>query len=361
MSRIAALSTSAPIMFTPAPGVPEGGVGEWYRGAGGLRLRLAFWQPERPARGTVFVSPGRAEPIEKYYELISDLLKRDFFVVVHDWRGQGLSARLLPDRLKCHARSQDEFLDDYQRLLDTFEERAPKPWIMVGHSMGGALNLATLAKGEPRISGGFFTNPMLRVRTGKHSLWSVNFQTNWQVNHGRGTDYVPELFDDPFMHTFEDDALTHDRARYEIWHEQLFGCPHLGVGSPTWGWLQFALKIGEGLIADKAKVLKKLKTPISLVCSGDDNVIAKQPVKAFAKRLGKGQYIEIAGAEHELLIELDSYRSQAMKELDSLLDYVAPTALTHQMRQSHEPEAVDAVVGEQGPPPTYIGFGGTDE
>ncbi|MFT4076313.1 MAG: alpha/beta hydrolase [Asticcacaulis sp.] len=328
MSRIAALSTSAPLMFTPESRVPEGGVGEWYRGAGGLRLRLGFWQPprrdSRSVRGTVFISPGRSEPIEKYYEIIRDLMARGFCVVAHDWRGQGLSARLLPDRLKCHARSADEFLDDYQRLLDTFEDRAPKPWLMLGHSMGAALNLATLAKGEQRISGAFFTNPMLRVKTGKHSLWSVNFQVNWQVNHGRGSEYVPELFDDPFMHTFEDDALTHDRDRYAVWHEQLFACPHLAVGSPTWGWLQFALKLGESLLLDKAKVLKKLKMPISIVCSGDDHVINKQPSRAFTKKLGSGQYIEVAGAEHEVLIEMDEYRVQAMNEFDELANFVAP-------------------------------------
>lgn len=337
MSRIAALSTSAPLMFTPESRVPEGGVGEWFRGAGGLRLRLGFWHvshhTNRPARGTVFISPGRSEPIEKYYEVIRDLLSRDFCVVAHDWRGQGLSARLLPDRLKCHARSSDEFLDDFQRLLDTFEERAPKPWVMLGHSMGAALNLATLVKGEARIAGACFTNPMLRVKTGKHSLWSVNFQTNWQVNHGRGTDYIPELFDDPFMNTFEEDALTHDPARYDIWREQLFACPHLAVGSPTWGWLQFALKLGETLLKDKDKSLKKIKTPITIICSGDDHVINKQPSKPFAKKLGKAQYIEIVGAEHELLIEADSYRQQTMDAFDELADFVAPRILEGQARK----------------------------
>ncbi|MDI7773829.1 alpha/beta hydrolase [Asticcacaulis sp. EMRT-3] len=326
MSRIAALSTSAPLMFTPESRMPEGGVGEWFRGAGGLRLRLGYWpapRAERASRGTVFVSPGRSEPIEKYYEVVRDLLARDFDVVVHDWRGQGLSARLLPDRLKCHARSADEFLDDYQRLLDTFEERAPKPWIMLGHSMGAALNLATLVKGEPRISAAFLVNPMLRVKTGNHSLWAVNFQVNWQVNHGRGSDYVPDLFEDPFENTFENDALTHDRARYERWREQLFACPHLAVGSPTWGWLQFALRIGEKLLRDKDKALKKVGTPITLLCSGDDHVVNRQPVRAFARKLGKAHYAEVAGAEHEILIEADEYRDQAWQAFDALMDSVA--------------------------------------
>lgn len=319
-------------MSIPESRAPDGGTGEWYRGAGGLRLRVAYWPAQKAAygaaRGTVFISPGRGEPIEKYYEVARDLLSRDFCVVVHDWRGQGLSARLLPDRLKCHARAPDEFLDDFQRLLDSFEDRAPKPWVMFGHSMGAALNLATLIKGEPRIAGAFFTNPMLRVKTGKHSLWAVNFQTNWQVNHGRGTDYVPELFDDPFEHTFENDALTHDLSRYEVWREQLFACPHLAVGTPTWGWLNFALKLGETLLKDKNKVAKKVKTPITVCCSGDDHLINKIPTKAFVKKLGKAQYFEIEGAEHEIMIEAEEYRREAFKEFDALLDFVAPRMIT---------------------------------
>lgn len=328
-TRIAALSTSAPLMSIPESRPPQGGTGEWFRGAGGLRLRQGYWPCPRPGRGTVFVSPGRGEPIEKYYELVRDLMARDFHVVVHDWRGQGLSARLLPDRLKCHARSSEEFLDDFQRLLDGFEDRAPKPWIMIGHSMGAALNLATLIKGEPRISGAFFTNPMLRIKTGRHSMWAVTFQTNWQLNHGRGTEYVPELFEDPFEQTFENDALTHDRERYKIWHEQLYACPHLAVGSPTWGWLAFALKIGDTLLKDKNRVAKRVKTPVTLLCSGDDHIIHKSHTKSYAKKLGKATYVEVAGSEHEVLIEADEYRDQAMLELDALLDHVAPRGLSH--------------------------------
>lgn len=349
MSRTPAASTSAPLMFTPESRVPFGGNGEWFRGAGGLRLRLAYWAAPKDVRGTVFISPGRGEPIEKYYETISDLIKRGFCVVVHDWRGQGLSARLLPDRLKCHARSADEFLDDYQRLLDVFEDRAPKPWLMLGHSMGAALNLATLNRGETRMAGACFTNPMLRVKTGKHALWSVNFQTNWQVNHGRGTDYVPELFDDPFTHTFEDNALTHDSARYEIWHEQLFACPHLAVGSPTWGWLQFALKLGEDLLKDKARSLKNVKLPVTVVCSGDDHVINKLPTRAFTRKLGGGRYVEIANAEHELLIEQDTYRNEVMAEFDAMADEAAPYGGTLSLTETHDgvmDELTDAPYGD---------------
>ena len=352
LNRIASLSASAPLMSVPDSRCPKGGVGEWLRGAGGLRLRLGFWEPETTPRGTVFVSPGRSEPVEKYYELIGDLLARDFCVVVHDWRGQGLSARLLPERLKCHARASEEFLDDYNRLLDSFEDRLPKPWLMIGHSMGAALNLATLFKGEPRIAGAVFCNPMLKLKTGKHALWMVRFRANWKVKHGQSTDYVPELFDDPFEHSFENDAITHDRRRYEAWREQLYACPHLGVGSPTWGWLNFAVKIGEVLMKDKQKAMRKIKVPLRFVCSGDDSVIQKQAVKLFVKRLPKGRYTEVIGADHELLIEETDMRDQFLAEFDDLAQEVAPVGgfpeevTSHEFSSSTDEAPVDAPLAD---------------
>src|SRR5690606_37292127 len=169
--------------------------------AGGLRLRAGFWPPStmqaKTPRGTVVLSPGRTEPIEKYYELIGECLARGFCVLAHDWRGQGLSARLLPDRLKGHARAVEEFLDDYDRLLDAFEARAPRPWIAVGHSMGGALNLLTLQGHEPRIDGALLTGPMLKIRTGKRSMWSAKLALRWSLRHGRASDYVLDDPDDP--------------------------------------------------------------------------------------------------------------------------------------------------------------------
>src|SRR6185295_18586729 len=135
-------------------------------GAGGARLRAAVFTPGGRARGTVVLSGGRSEPIEKYYEVIRDFMARGFVVLAHDWRGQGLSARELPDRLKGHARGYKSFLEDYRRLLDAYEARLPKPWIAVGHSMGGCLTLLALAHGEKRFAGAALSAPMLGLNFG---------------------------------------------------------------------------------------------------------------------------------------------------------------------------------------------------
>ena len=326
MNRAQAFAANAPLMGVPGAAPPPGGRGDWFRGAGGMRLRAAFWTPthlaQGQARGTVVLSPGRTEPIEKYFELVGNLLARGWCVLAHDWRGQGLSARLLPDRLKGHARAVEEFLDDYARLLDAFEARAPKPWVMVGHSMGAALNLLTLEAGETRFAGAVLSSPMLRIKTGKRSMWSVKLAVRWNIRHGRAGDFVLDDADDPFDHTFENDALTTDESRYELWRQQLYACPHLAVGGPTWGWLNFALDAGERAL--RVKALKTVKAPVVVVQGGDDERVWKQTNRWAARRLGRGRYVEVAGAKHEVIMETDDKRGVFLAEFDALADYVAP-------------------------------------
>lgn len=333
MSRIAAFAANAPLMSVPGAPAPAGGVGEWYRGAGGLRLRAALWAPHGESRGTVILSPGRTEPIEKYYETIGDFLRRGFHVLAHDWRGQGLSARLTPDRLKGHARAVEEFLDDYSRLLDAYEDRAPKPWIAVGHSMGAALNLLSLQTGEGRIAGAVLSSPMLKIKTGKRSLWSVRFAARWNVRNGKAAEYVLDDPDDPFDHSFEKDALTSDAARYERWREQLYACPHLAVGGVTWGWLMFGLEVGERAL--KPKALKRVRQPVTVMQSAEDDRVWKTTSRWAAKRLPHGRYVEVAGAKHELLMETDDKRAVFLMEFDGLADAIAP-------RANHAPAAAPA-------------------
>ena len=326
MNRAQAFAANAPLMGVPGAASPPGGQGDWFRGAGGLRLRAAFWTPStlvaKTPRGTVVLSPGRTEPIEKYFEVIGNFLARGFCVLAHDWRGQGLSARLLPDRLKGHARAVEEFLDDYDRLLNAFETRAPKPWIMVGHSMGAALNLLTLENGESRFAGAVLSGPMLRIKTGKRSMWSVKLAVRWNLRHGKAGDFLLDDPDDPFDHTFEKDALTTDHGRYDLWRQQLYACPHLAVGGPTWGWLAFALDAGERAL--KPKALKAVRIPVTFVQPGEDDRVWKQTNRWAAKRLGRGRYVEVPGAKHEVIMETDDLRAHFLSEFDALADYLSP-------------------------------------
>ena len=120
-------------------------------GRDGFPLRTAVWSaPPGAARGSVLLLQGRAEFIEKYGETVGDLRARGFAVYALDWRGQGRSGRVLKDPRKGHVVSYDDYLHD----LDLFLERlvlpeAPRPIVVLAHSMGGHIVLRHSAEHGP--------------------------------------------------------------------------------------------------------------------------------------------------------------------------------------------------------------------
>ncbi len=53
-----------------------------------------------------------------------------------------------------------DFVADYAALIAAFETRLPKPWVAMGHSMGGCLTALVLAKGEDRFAAAVLSAPM---------------------------------------------------------------------------------------------------------------------------------------------------------------------------------------------------------
>ena len=87
--------------------------------------------------------------------------------------GRGFRGRAPPAKMWGHARGWRPFISDYNHLLDTFEDQLPRPWIAMGHSMGGGLTTLALAEGEARFAGVVLSSPMMCVATGERSLTSV--------------------------------------------------------------------------------------------------------------------------------------------------------------------------------------------
>ena len=305
---------AAPLVSIPEAPVPDHGKAEWFSGADGATLRAAFFSPEGDARGSVVVSPGRREPIEKYFEVVQDLLDRGFVVLVHDWRGQGLSHRALPDRLKGHAAGFKDFLGDYQALLAAFETRLPKPWIAMGHSMGGCLTMLTLAMGETRFAAAVLSAPMLGLNTGGKPARAARALAWTMARAGLAGDYVLGDKGDPFTQTFPVDALTHDAARYARFQAQVKANPDIALGGITWGWTDFAFSACAWL--RRTKGVEAVTIPVTIVGAGADSRVLVADEKAIAGRLPKGRYLEIDGAFHEILIETDDVRAQFWAAFD---------------------------------------------
>src|SRR5579883_2555537 len=84
--------------------------------AGGVKLRAARFDADQAA-GLCLLLNGQTEFIEKYFEVIDELLARGFSVVTFDWRGQGGSDRLLPDRRKAHIENFTAYDEDLDAVI----------------------------------------------------------------------------------------------------------------------------------------------------------------------------------------------------------------------------------------------------
>ena len=311
----------APLLSIAEAPAPENGWAEWVMAKDDVRLRAALFLPDGPARGSVILSQGRAEFIEKYFEVIGELQARGFAVLTHDWRGQGLSGRAPPAKMWGHARGWRPFMSDYDLLLTTFEDRLPKPWIGVGHSMGGGLTTLALAEGETRFSAAVLSAPMMCVDTADRSLPSVKRLSFLMNLAGKARDLILPP-PDPLDETFEKNILTHDRARWERTVLQGATDPDLKEGGVTWGWLAFALILHSRIKASHR--IDKLPIPFTVVAAEDEKLVVNAVSKAVADRTPHGRYIEVAGAFHEILMETDARRAVFWTEFDAVADAVAP-------------------------------------
>ena len=304
----------APLFGVESAPVPQGGAADWFVGAGRARLRAALFPASGEARGSVVLSPGRTEPIEKYFEIVEMLRARGFTVLVHDWRGHGLSVRLLPDRRLGHAAGHADFMIDFQQLLAAFEGRLPRPWIALGHSMGGCLTLLALATGETRFSAAILTAPMLGLQTGAIPRPVARAVAALAKLFGRTG--APAIKADAAPTPFEANILTHDRARYERNEALVAAHPDLALGAPTWGWLDFAFR-ATGMLA-KGPGVPRITTPLTVLAAGEERLVDNAAIQRVTARIPDARLVEVPGAYHEILQETDQVQAVFWVEFDAL-------------------------------------------
>ena len=91
------------------------------------KLRLMYWKSNKDNElGTVLLQQGHNEFIEKYYETISEFLDRDFNVIAFDWRGQGLSDRMIKNKNKQYIEDFKIHEEDLIYIYENFIKQAKK-------------------------------------------------------------------------------------------------------------------------------------------------------------------------------------------------------------------------------------------
>ncbi|MCC0005735.1 MAG: alpha/beta hydrolase [Methylobacteriaceae bacterium] len=306
------------LIGTPDNPVPPGALISAVGAEDGALLRIARWSPGPKSLGTVCVFTGRGEFIEKYFETIGELVERGFSVVAMDWRGQGLSARELPDPFKGHIDDFDMFERDLEALRkQVLQFLCPRPWYALGHSMAAAVLLSQAHAGRSPFERLVLVSPMIEI-AGRAAHASTRVVVEIADAVGLGASYAPGVSRRSSMsEPFEGNELTSDPGRYVRNAAIVEAAPQLAIAGPTIGWINAALRVTRDF-ADP-EFPRRTGTPILIVVGADDHVVSIPAMARFANRLKAGRMIQLSGARHELLQETDAIRAQFWAAFDAFV------------------------------------------
>ncbi|WP_320195038.1 alpha/beta fold hydrolase [Agrobacterium rosae] len=312
--------TEAILHATKGNPVPENHFAGYFTGHKNKKLRYAvFRSSQSVARGTIVLLHGRNECIEKYFETINDLTAKGFWIATFDTRGQGGSERLLK---KAHAGYVRRF-SDYQKDISLFLEQVVLPdtrlpFFMIAHSTGGLAALSMAPTLSNRIERMVLTAPFITL--GGQSVpkpWIRAIATCLSMIGLGGA----QLGKDQRERHFEGNPLTSDPVRFARNASIGLEHPELFIGAPTARWLFEVLKTMPWVI--RQDHLTKITVPTLLLAPVLDAITPYAAQEELSRNFRAAQLIPVTGARHELLLERDVYRNQALAAIDA---FFAPDA-----------------------------------
>ncbi|MGR3758564.1 alpha/beta hydrolase [Roseobacteraceae bacterium NS-SX3] len=312
-----------PMELEPAPffgdlaNGPEGGQAYWVKASDGLRLRVGHWQPEGADKGTLLLFPGRTEYIEKYGFAAAEMAARGYATLAVDWRGQGLADRMLGDRRLGHV---VEF-SDYQKDVDAMVALAerldlPRPWFLLGHSMGGAIGLRAAMEGLP-VKACVFTGPMWGIMIPRAMRPVASVLGRLAPLMGFSAMRAPTTTFEQYVQVnpFEGNTLTNDPEMYATMQAHMKAQPDLALGGPTIHWLSEGLKECAALAR-----LPSPKLPCITFAGAQEQIVNLEAVRDRMRRWPGGELDIIGDAQHEVLMEGPAIRQHVFGKIAALFD-----------------------------------------
>jgi lysophospholipase len=291
----------------------------------GKRIRYARVKTgETPSKGTIIVFAGRNECIEKYFETIADFQHAAFDVVLFDWRGQGDSEHLIPDRHKGYVRRFSDYRLDVEAIFDqvVLPECRP-PFFVVGHSMGCLIALDAAPILKSRVDRMVLSAPFLGIMKQPFSTQAAWIVSGLLIAIGLGRMYFgggPRQ-----RQPFAVNKVTRDSTRYDR-NQSLFDrFPHLALGGPTARWVNTSIAAVRKLTRRGDSLAYRI--PCLVLIAAKDQVVPRDAIDDAVRFLPAAHSIIIENAAHEMLQDRDVIREQALAAIFAFLPGTGPAGL----------------------------------
>ncbi len=266
-----------------------------------LRYGVFYRGTGEPKRYVAFLN-GRTEWLEKYAYIVDDLgLGDDTALVTWDHRGQGGSGGV-----RSYVDDYDTYAKDTQKIIDYVTKG--KPYVVLGHSMGGLIALYAAVKGFIRPGALVLSSPLLGMpdkpvptKYAKPVSRVLSVLGLGAVSSGSGN----------FTNTpFEKNRLTHHAGLYQRMRDTPYKIP-----GATFGWVAATFR-ALGVCFDP-DVLKQYTVPTLVMGGSKEAIVDGEAFKAWVGVASENAKTDIQlrlipGARHELFSEIPEYYDNAM-------------------------------------------------
>jgi alpha-beta hydrolase superfamily lysophospholipase len=236
---------------------PAGAAPEPLFTADGLRLERQAWAARGRPRGTVLIVHGLGEHAERYVRLAADLTAARWSVQSWDQRGHGAS-----EGARGAIATPTSLVDDLALMVRSLhDESVPRPLVLLGHSMGGAVAARYVAgSGADAVDALVLSSPALDPGLDPWRRLQLALASRLVPDLALHNGLDPEwLSRDPLVvRRWHDDPRVHDRIT-----------PRLA---------RFIVQAGREVLA----AAPHWRTPTLLMWAGADRCVAPRGSAAFA-------------------------------------------------------------------------------
>lgn len=291
---------------------PASGSAYWMQTDDKVRVRVGVYDSEVESKGTILLMLGRFGYIERYGRVAKTFAQNGFSTAVIDWRSQGLSDRMADDPQAGHVERFSDYQKDVAALIQAADELdLPKPYFLVGVSMGACIGFRAMLEGLP-VAASAFISPMFGIKMStvqRTAAWPLS----WAFKQfGIGHKYVPGesgkiyILETPF----ENNNLTHNSAMYDYWVKQAQAAPELQIGGPTMSWLYEALAECRRLSQAPSPNI-----PCITFCGELDQLVDNASIKRRMASWPNSKFSMIRNAKHDVLTEIPEVGGDVMSQI----------------------------------------------
>jgi lysophospholipase len=259
----------------------------------------------------IVILPGWSEPYLKYAEVIYDLRRKRYCVYTMDYRGQGLSSRVVENPQLGHVEDFSLYVSDFEQFYQQVVlPKGNREIYLLSHSMGGLVAALYTRKRPEHIKGIIMIAPMLEINTGAWPPWlayRIVSALDW-LGFGRAFVFGHGPWEEK---SFAENRLTHSAVRYQYGVELFRENEDLVVGGVSNRWLKTSMEYGEKIMHAAPQV----KSNILMFQAEHDSFVLNEPMQRFCQSAPQCEKVFMPGAKHEILMESDAIRDEVFARI----------------------------------------------